>query len=226
MIRAGVNDPKNPIVVCGLSEGNVTRLKAGFPIKAPFSTFGVGLPGSVAIFYGTTEADMEAMMRKSGLVGETTKTSVDHRLDQEVEARAWHEHILIATVGLPRSGKSTWARSQACPIVNPDSIRLAMHGQRFAERAEPFVWATARVMVRALFGAGHRIVILDATNTTKKRRDEWRSQEWGLFLKMINTPLDTCLTRARDEKDDELVPVIERMAASFDPPQPDEQVWP
>ena len=31
---------------------------------------------------------------------------------------------LIMTIGLPRSGKSTWARTQACPIVNQDSIKL------------------------------------------------------------------------------------------------------
>ncbi len=30
---------------------------------------------------------------------------------------------LILTVGLPRSGKTTWALEQGWPIVNPDSIR-------------------------------------------------------------------------------------------------------
>ena len=35
---------------------------------------------------------------------------------------------LIVMVGLPRSGKTTWARKQGYPIVNPDSIRLAFHG--------------------------------------------------------------------------------------------------
>jgi predicted kinase len=49
--------------------------------------------------------------------------------------------ILILTVGLPRSGKSSWSRQQTFPVVNPDSIRLALHGLRFAPEAEPFVWA-------------------------------------------------------------------------------------
>ena len=38
---------------------------------------------------------------------------------------------IIVTVGLPRSGKTTWAREQGYPIVNPDSIRLSLHGKRF-----------------------------------------------------------------------------------------------
>src|SRR5216683_5886868 len=86
---------------------------------------------------------------------------------------------LFLTVGLPRSGQSTWARGTNTPIVCPDEIRLALHGQRFIASAEPLVWAIARIMVSALFGAGHPRVILDATNLTKARRDEWLDPGWN-----------------------------------------------
>ena len=43
-----------------------------------------------------------------------------------------------------RSGKTTWARQQGVPIVNPDAIRPALHGQRFEPRAESVVWAHLR----------------------------------------------------------------------------------
>jgi predicted kinase len=33
---------------------------------------------------------------------------------------------LILTVGLPRSGKTTWAKQQGVPMVNRDAIRLAL----------------------------------------------------------------------------------------------------
>jgi predicted kinase len=72
---------------------------------------------------------------------------------------------LIMTVGLPRSGKSTWAIAQGHPVVCPDAIRLALHGQPFIATAEPVVWATAKLMVASLFEAGHGVVILDATNS-------------------------------------------------------------
>lgn len=42
---------------------------------------------------------------------------------------------LILTIGLPRSGKSTWAKQQGCPVVNPDSIRLALHGKAYIQEA-------------------------------------------------------------------------------------------
>ena len=43
------------------------------------------------------------------------------------------EKQLILTVGLPRSGKTTWALAQGYPIVAPDAIRLAVTGQRYVE---------------------------------------------------------------------------------------------
>jgi predicted kinase len=129
------------------------------------------------------------------------------------------------TLGLPRSGKTTWSKQQGVPIVCPDAIRLALHGERFIGSAEPFVWAIAKCMVRALFVAGHGTVILDATNVTKKRRDEWKSDEWTRAFKVITTPTAECLRRAEAEGDTYIVPVIERMAAEWEIPSADEQPW-
>src|SRR5258706_417694 len=54
-------------------------------------------------------------------------------------------NTLIVMVGLPWSGKSTWAREQGnWPIVCPDEIRFALHGQRFIAEAEPWVWTIAK----------------------------------------------------------------------------------
>jgi predicted kinase len=127
-------------------------------------------------------------------------------------------NLLICTVGLPRSGKTTWARTTGHPVVNPDSIRLALHGRRFEALAEPFVWAVARVMVRALFLAGHPVVVVDATNTTRKRRDEWKSSDWQTAFHVIDTPAAECIRRAIEVGDTEIIPIIERMAAQWEPP--------
>lgn len=130
---------------------------------------------------------------------------------------------LIVTVGLPRSGKTTWARKRGYPIVNPDSIRLAMHSQRFAERAEPLVWAVAVYMVRALFLAGHDTVIVDGCHVTGKRRDFWRvhfqedpGMECNVTFEYFWTDKETCIARAREIADEEIIPIIERMASTQD----------
>ena len=133
-------------------------------------------------------------------------------------------NTLILTVGLPRSGKSRWAMRTGFPVVNPDSIRLALHGQAFLASAEPIVWATAHLMVAALFIAGHTTVILDATNLTEHRRNEWKSGDWDLSYKVFQTGKETCVARAREDGRDYLVPVIERMSKFIQWP-PASQHW-
>jgi predicted kinase len=136
---------------------------------------------------------------------------------------------LIATVGLPRSGKTTWAVEASCrlgaAIVCPDAIRLALHGLPFIPEAEPFVWAVAKTMVRALFLAGHSVVIVDATNVSRKRRDEWKSSKWDTRFHVLETSMQTCLQRAADTGRPDLIPVIERMAGETEPLGPDEAVY-
>lgn len=125
--------------------------------------------------------------------------------------------LLICTVGLPYSGKSTWAKVQQCPVVCPDAIRLALHGQRFNILMEPYVWVIAKTMVRALFLAGHNRVILDATNTTEKRRAEWLSDDWDTQFKILDTPKEECISRAKRQNDIPILPVIEKMHEYYEP---------
>lgn len=127
--------------------------------------------------------------------------------------------LLVVTVGLPRSGKSTWAvkmsAEQGYPIVNPDSIRKAIHGQSFYGPAEPMVWGIAQTMVRSLYLAGHHGVIVDATNTTENRRQMWRMMGVNLIWVVLTTPVESCVARAKAENNNELVDVISRMSASM-----------
>ncbi len=136
-------------------------------------------------------------------------------------------NTLIVTVGLPRSGKSTWALATSkqlhCPVVNPDAVRLSVTGQRFVREAEPTVWMVVRYMVRALFHAGHKTVILDATNTTKSRRKFWLDESkhgnYGdstvCFVTFDAEP-DTCKARALGSNMPDLLPVIDTMHESFE----------
>jgi predicted kinase len=127
------------------------------------------------------------------------------------------EKVLILTVGVPCSGKSYWARSTGLPMVNPDSIRLTLHGQAFIREAEPMIWTMARYMVGSLFTAGHDVVILDACNYGKKFRDDWYNpSKWVCKFKVFNTPLEVCLERAAREKPD-LTPIIQSQAKQFEP---------
>jgi predicted kinase len=135
--------------------------------------------------------------------------------------------LLSVMVGLPRSGKSTVAQelaNQGAVIVCPDSIRLALHGQAFNAKAEPIVWATCQIMVRALFLTGHRWLVLDATNTTRQRRAMWLKPEWETVYQEITTDVNQCIRRAlRDTKKSdaelaEFVQAIRRMHEQYEKP--------
>lgn len=127
-------------------------------------------------------------------------------------------NVLYLTIGLPRSGKSTWARRQLIPIVNPDSIRLAIHGKAFDLKHEDLVWWHARIMVESLFRAGHEKVILDATNVAKARRDRWLSDQWErAFVVFPVTDLELLKARCDVSDTPHLKPIIEKMAAQFEP---------
>lgn len=126
---------------------------------------------------------------------------------------------LILTVGLPKAGKSTWAMKQGWPVVNPDSIRLAIHGQKFFGPAEPLIWAVAYTMADALFKAGHDTVIIDATHVSNRRRVPWSERfrdTAEVSLEIFRVSPEECIERAKAEGDTDIIPVIRRMAREWD----------
>lgn len=141
---------------------------------------------------------------------------------------------LILLAGLPRSGKTTEALRLGFPIVCPGAIRLALHGQRFVQTAEPYVWAIAKTMVKSLFLAGNTTVVVDATNLTEESRSFWAPEPvvvsppsalgaeakeellWEIELRVVRTSEKECSRRASSERDYEIMPVIEKMATSSD----------
>lgn len=138
--------------------------------------------------------------------------------------------ILEMLVGLPRCGKSTYAKYGKAPIVNPDSIRLAIHGQAFVPEAEAMVWVMVKYMIDSLFLAGHAKVILDATNITAERRNNFKSKHY--IRHFIEFPMDVelCKARAIDTDKPYLIPVIEKMAEQYQPVGSEEllvheQIW-
>ena len=119
-------------------------------------------------------------------------------------------------IGLPRSGKSTQAKrlsdKYGWPIVNTDSVRLATHGQRWWTEGEPLVWAITKIMVSALFKAGHKTIILDNTNLNDEFRLEWVKYCDEIKHVYVNTSIDECKKRAILTGQDDLIEVIDRMA--------------
>jgi predicted kinase len=129
---------------------------------------------------------------------------------------------LTVMIGLPRSGKSTWVKrnKENAVIVSADQLRLIIYGQKFYSEGEPIVWAVRGYMLRSLMEQGADIVI-DETNTTRHSRkpilDLAKKHGYDTTAVWVTTSEDIC--KLRVSSDDNLLPVIDRMAAQFEEPE-------
>lgn len=131
---------------------------------------------------------------------------------------------LIVMMGLPGSGKSTYAQhlqERGWTRLCPDDIRMCLHNESFHAPAEPFVWATAELAARSLLLSGHRVVI-DACNVSAKRRAQWLSVAgaFGLEAEMVvmDTPRDRCKQLNEGRTPEIPDSVVDRMAANWEEP--------
>ena len=146
---------------------------------------------------------------------------------------------LYFLIGLARSGKSTVARKwenykidisdnnkltsmvlQDTPriVVCADWIRLAMHGQPFAQEAEEIVHALKNMMARMYINNGYDVLI-DGTHTADKSiKDLLRIDKKAIFY-LCNTTAAECKKRAIMSNQEYLIEknVIDRMEKQLAP---------
>ena len=126
------------------------------------------------------------------------------------------EHTLILMVGLPQSGKTTEALKMGFPVVSPEAVRKVLGAYPFDADLEPDVWAMCREMTSALFLAGHKAVIFDATNLKVKHRKSWDKGE-GRTIRycFVDTPADVCKQRALANGKMNMLNVIDKLSADL-----------
>ncbi|NJP32184.1 phosphatase domain-containing protein [Micromonospora thermarum] len=117
---------------------------------------------------------------------------------------------LIATRGLPASGKTTFARKLQPSVVrvNRDDLRRMLHGERlFTQRAEWQVTLVQRAQVEALLRSGADVCV-DDTNLRSRTLRDWAdlAARYGAEFEVhdfTDVPLEECLRRdaARPEAD-------------------------
>ena len=127
--------------------------------------------------------------------------------------------MLYMLIGLPRAGKTTWAKrkqkNDGAVIVSADAIRYLVYGQRFWGEGEPLMWSIRSIVLKMLMEQGVNIII-DETNTKRERRqpiiEMAKAYRYGVVGVVITTSEKTCIARAEAEGDEAIIPVIKRMA--------------
>ncbi len=128
---------------------------------------------------------------------------------------------LSFTIGLPRGGKSTFCRtwlnefdddkpSRKRVVLSGDDFRYAVYDQRFSAVGEELVRGCLITAARALYRAGYHVMI-DETNTTPYHIRQILSIDPNAIAIYFTTPVQTCIVRAIDCNQQDLIDPIKRM---------------
>jgi hypothetical protein len=135
-------------------------------------------------------------------------------------------YFLIAPA---RAGKSTYCRdwerwSTGSPnfhngarprvVVNADSLRLAMYGQRWNGYMEGIIHSFNEIIIKKYLLMGYDVLV-DETNCSINTIKKILAIRNDAIPIVLNTPISTCIRRAYDTNQEDLIPVIQKMFANL-----------
>ena len=142
-------------------------------------------------------------------------------------------HVLV---GAPGAGKSTVAekitegRNASSAIISSDAIRKELYGDESIQGDSRQVFGIYYKRMIEAIDSGKLVVVMDATNLTKKNRQEyiWRIRkrysctDVFIYADYVRTDLDTCLKRNASRSRVVPEPVVRRMYCKCQAPSVDE----
>ena len=126
---------------------------------------------------------------------------------------------VIVLVGLPGSGKSTWAARRKLPVLASDAMRAALADNETDQSIHKRVLAALRYLVRQRVAIGRPVTVVDATHLTRwERRPYFRLKGCTLEAVFFDVPIEECQRRNAARKRVVPTDVIGQMAARLQPP--------
>jgi predicted kinase len=137
---------------------------------------------------------------------------------------------IYATLGLPASGKSTWAKSKisenpgAYKRVNKDQLREMIDGGKWSHDNEKFILGVRDYIIGAALNAGKH-VICDDTNLSPKHQDRLRqlAKQHGAAFEIVDfthVSVEECIERDRKRPNYVGEAVIRKMWRDYLAPKP------
>ncbi|MCS7026203.1 MAG: AAA family ATPase [Bryobacteraceae bacterium] len=129
---------------------------------------------------------------------------------------------IVLLVGLPGSGKSTWAARQNLPVLSSDEIRRLLLDDPADQRANRRVFQILRFLLKQRLALRRALSCVDATHLTRAERRPYLAlaeiYDCEVEAVFFDVPLEVCKDRNRSRS--RVVPedVLDRMAARLEPP--------
>ena len=131
--------------------------------------------------------------------------------------------VVVLTIGLPGSGKSSWFKRRGVTPLSSDMLRSLLFDDITEQRYQDLVFSTLRSLLRARLVARMPLNYVDATNLSPHDRRGWikMAHDFGYEVQAVffDVPLEVCMQR--NARRDRVVPedVMKRMADKLRPPK-------
>ena len=130
--------------------------------------------------------------------------------------------VVVLTIGLPGSGKTTWYKRRGVTPLSSDLLRNILFDDITEQRYQSLVFSTLRSLLRARLIAKMPWNYVDATNLSPGERKQWIKMAKGFGYEVqavfFDVPLEVCLER--NQRRERMVPeeIMRRMAAKLKVP--------
>ena len=131
--------------------------------------------------------------------------------------------VVVLTIGLPGSGKTTWFKRRGVTPLSSDMLRTLLFDDITEQRYQGLVFSTLRSLLRARLIAKMPWNYVDATNLSPHDRRGWikMAHDFGYEVQAVffDVPTEVCMER--NQRRDRVVPedVMQRMAGKLRAPK-------
>lgn len=130
--------------------------------------------------------------------------------------------VVVLTIGLPGSGKTTWFKRRGVTPLSSDLLRTILFDDITEQRYQGLVFSTLRSLLRARLIAKMPWNYVDATNLSPHERRQWikMAKSFGYDVQAVffDVPFDVCMERNRHRERTVSDETMHKMSERLRPP--------
>jgi predicted kinase len=130
--------------------------------------------------------------------------------------------LVVLTIGLPGSGKTTWFKRRGVTPLSSDLLRTLLFDDITEQRYQGLVFSTLRSLLRARLIAKMPWNYVDATNLSPHERRQWikMAKSFGYDVQAVffDVPFEVCMERNRRRERTVSDETMQKMAERLRPP--------